>query len=42
MGLSLDTLKKKVFQVDGLTVTIGGAILIAVAAYLIFVKKILK
>jgi hypothetical protein len=42
MGLSLDTLKKKVFNVDGLTVTIGGAIVVVILAYLIFVKKILK
>ncbi len=37
-----DTLKQKVFQVDGLQVTIGGVILAVIALYLIFVKKIFR
>jgi hypothetical protein len=39
MGLSLATLKQKVFQFDGLTVTIGGVILAVVLVYLFFFRK---
>jgi hypothetical protein len=46
MPITLDSVKQKlqqkVFNVDGLTVTIGGVILIALLVYLVFVKKILK
>lgn len=36
MAFNFDFLKKKVWQVDGLTITIGGLIIAAVVVYLIW------
>ncbi len=39
MALSLDFLKKKVWSIDGLTLTVGGVILAVVLVYLFFFRK---
>ena len=36
---AIAVLKGKVWSVDGLTLTVGGVILLAVLAYLLFIRK---